>query len=68
VIESLEYDCHGRWSGFRLGCGEAVFCFTGCSRTLEDLIRRCCADRSTVTVCAAADDCGRLLSLRVHCH
>jgi hypothetical protein len=67
VIGSLEYDCHGHWSGFRLRCGERSYCFTGCSRSLEELIRRCCADRSTVTVRAAADDCGRVVSVRVHC-
>ncbi|MBM3726412.1 MAG: DUF1929 domain-containing protein [Acidobacteria bacterium] len=65
VIEAMEYDCDGKWSGFRLKCCEGTRRFSGCGRALEDVIRRCCEERSTVTV--TATDKGAVVSVSVHC-
>ena len=67
VVASLVYDCHGKWTGFNLKCCDSVQCFTGCERALEELIRRCCADRTTVTVTATGRDCGSVVSVSVDC-
>jgi hypothetical protein len=67
VIESIEYDSGGRWTGFRLRYCDTTRCFSGCDRALEDVIRRCCVDKSTVTVIATGKNHCQLVSLRVHC-
>jgi hypothetical protein len=66
-VRELVYDCDGGFDGFVLDdCGESRF-FRGCERSLEDVVRRACRDRSKVTVYVRRDDREEVLRLVVHC-
>jgi hypothetical protein len=65
IVESLEYDCCGRLKALRLQCGGQSHGFNVCSE-LEDVIRRSCASKATVTI-TVCEHCCHVMTLRVPC-
>jgi hypothetical protein len=63
----LLYDCHGDFEGFVLDSCGARHAFATCDRGIEEVVRRACAERSTVTVYAHRRDPRRPLRIAVHC-
>lgn len=65
AVTQLVYDCHGRFEGFVLdSCGEAHEFRTN-DAGLEEVVRRACAQHSTITV--VTDERGRPVQVVVHC-
>jgi hypothetical protein len=66
-IRELVYDCFGDFEGFVLETCDGRTFFRTCERGLEEVVRRVCRDRSSVTVHTQAGAAGKVARIVVHC-
>ncbi len=66
-IRDLLYDCFGDFEGFVLESCDGRAIFKSCERALEEVVRRACRERSTVTVRPNPKDRTKPLKIIVHC-
>ena len=66
-IRDLIYDCFGDFEGFVLESCDARSIFKSCDKSLEEVVRRACRERSTVTVRPNQRDRSKPLKIIVHC-
>ena len=66
-IRELVYDCFGDFEGFVLESYDGRELYESCERSLEEVVRRACRERSTVTVRAHATERHKPLKIIVHC-
>lgn len=66
-IRELVYDCFGDFEGFVLEDCERSFRFNACEKAMEEVVRRACRERLTVTVHFREREKRKPLKLIVHC-
>jgi len=66
-IRELLYDCFGDFEGFVFETCDGRTFFRTCERGLEEVVRRACRDRSSVTVHAQAGAAGKVARIVLHC-
>ena len=66
-IRELRYDCFGDFEGFVLETCDGRTFFRTCDRGLEEVVRRACRDRSSVTIHTHAGAAGKVAKIVVHC-
>ncbi|MGH9202360.1 MAG: hypothetical protein ACRD2A_14120, partial [Vicinamibacterales bacterium] len=66
-VRELVYDCFGDFEGFVLESCTGRWFYRSCERSLEDVVRRACRERTTVTVYAKPEDRDKAVRIIVHC-
>lgn len=66
-IRDLVYDCFGNFEGFVLESCEGRWFYRSCERSLEEVVRRACRERTTVTVHVHPGERSKPVKIVVHC-
>lgn len=66
-ICDLVYDCFGDFEGFVLESCDRRWFFRSCERSLEEVVRRACNERTTVTVHVHPGERDKAVKIVVHC-
>jgi hypothetical protein len=66
-VKELIYDCFGEFEGFVLEDCDNRQTLRACERSMEEVVRRACRERTKVTVYSHGEDRSRAGKITVHC-